>query len=71
MTTKIFDSVKLMRDLRDKFSQDMEYMTAEERRRYIRAKAVATGLGQEMIGAERDAAQPQAGADRRDAGRSP
>ena len=71
MTTKIFDSVKLMRDLRDKLSQDMEHMTAEERRRYIRAQAGSTGLGREMIGAERDAAQQQPGADRRDAGRSP
>ena len=57
MTTKIFDSVKLMRDLRDKLSQDMEHMTAEERRRYICAKAGSTGLGREMTGAERDAAQ--------------
>src|SRR6266851_3799491 len=38
MTTKTFDSVKLMRELRDKLSQEMEHMTAEERLRYIRAR---------------------------------
>jgi hypothetical protein len=45
MTTKTFDSVKLMRELRDKLSQEMEHMTAEERLRYIRGKAASTGLG--------------------------
>ena len=60
MTTKSFDSVKLMRELRDKLSQEMERMTAEERLRHIRAKAGSTGLGREMAGAERDAAQQQA-----------
>ena len=38
MTTKTFDSAKLMRELRDKLSQEMEGMTTEERVRYIRDK---------------------------------
>lgn len=45
MTTKTFDSVKLMRELRDKLSQEMEGMTTEERVRYIRDKAASTALG--------------------------
>ena len=60
MTTKTFDSVKLMRELRDKLSQEMEHMTAEERLRYIRGKAASTGLGRKMGEDERDAAQQQA-----------
>lgn len=60
MTTKTFDSVKLMRELRDKLSQEMEHMTAEERLRYIRGKAESTGLGRKMAEDERDAAQQQA-----------
>ena len=60
MTTKTFDSVKLMRTLRDKLSREMENMTAEERLRYIRAKAASTGLEARMAGPERDAAQQQA-----------
>jgi hypothetical protein len=57
MTTKIFDSVKLMRELRDKLSQEMEHMTAEERLRYIRGKSASTGLGRKLAEDERDAAQ--------------
>jgi hypothetical protein len=60
MTTKIFDSVKLMRELRDKLSQEMEHMTAEERLRYIRGMAASTGLGRKMVEDERDAGQQQA-----------
>ena len=60
MTTKTFDSVKLMRELRDKLSQDMEHMRAEERLRYIRDKAASTGLARRMAEDERDAAQQQA-----------
>jgi hypothetical protein len=48
MRTKTFDAVKLMRDLRDKLSKDMEHMTAEERMRYIRGKAASTRLGREI-----------------------
>lgn len=57
MTTKTFDSVKLMRELRDKLSQEMEHMTSEERLRYIRGKAASTGLGRKMAEDERVAAQ--------------
>lgn len=57
MTTKTFDSVKLMRELRDRLSQEMEHMTAEERLRYIRAKAASTGLGRKMAEDKRDAVQ--------------
>ncbi|MBI2207840.1 MAG: hypothetical protein HYU41_28745 [Candidatus Rokubacteria bacterium] len=60
MTTKTFDSVKLMRELRDKLSQEMEHMTAPERLRYIRGKAASTALGRKMAEDERDAAQQQA-----------
>lgn len=45
MTTKTFDSVKLMRELRDKLSQEMEHMTPEERIRHIRDRAATTGMG--------------------------
>ena len=48
MTTKTFDAVKLMRELRDKLSQEMERMTREERVRYIRDRAASTALGQRM-----------------------
>lgn len=48
MTTKTFDAVKLMRDLRDKLSQEMEGMTPEERVLYIQAKAATTALGRAM-----------------------
>ena len=45
MTTKTFDAVKLMRELRDKLSDAMEQMTPEERVRYIRERAASTNLG--------------------------
>jgi hypothetical protein len=57
MPTKTFDSVKMMRELRDKLSQEMEHMIAEERLRYIRGKAASTGLGRTMAEDERDAAK--------------
>jgi hypothetical protein len=60
MTTKTFDSVKLMRELRDKLSLEMEHMTAEERLRHIRGKAASTALGSRMAEAERDASEQQA-----------
>lgn len=44
MRTKKFDSVRLMRELRDRLSQEMESMTPAERTRYIRDKAASTGL---------------------------
>jgi len=42
MTTKTFDAVRMMRDLRDHLSQAMEHMAPEERVRYIRDKAAST-----------------------------
>lgn len=69
MTTKTFDSVKLMRELRDKLSQEMEHMTAEERVRYIKGRAASTGLGREIGGEKGDAAQQADVADRPPAGR--
>jgi uncharacterized protein YbcC (UPF0753/DUF2309 family) len=60
MTTKTFDSVKLMRELRDNLSQEMEHMTAEERLRYIREKAASTGLGRKMAEDDRDADRSRA-----------
>ena len=44
MTTKTFDSVKLMRELRDKLSEEMAKMAPEERIRHIRDKAAASAL---------------------------
>lgn len=44
MTTKTFDAVKLMRELRDRLSREMATMSPEERIRYIREKADASGL---------------------------
>ncbi|MBI4862955.1 MAG: hypothetical protein HY815_22235 [Candidatus Riflebacteria bacterium] len=45
MTAKTFDAVELMRELRDKLSQDMEGMTPQERLRFIRDKAAGQALG--------------------------
>ena len=69
MRTKTFDAVKLMRELRDKLSKDMEHMTAEERVRYIRGKAASIGLGKEIGEDNGDAAQQADAADRPPAGR--
>jgi len=44
MTTKTFDAVELMRQLRDKLSNAMERLTPEERVRYIRDRAASTNL---------------------------
>lgn len=48
MKTKTFDSVRLMRELRDKLSQEMEHMAPEERMRHIRDRAALTELGREV-----------------------
>jgi len=45
MTTKTFDSVNLMRELRAKLSQDMEHLTPKERLRFIQEKAAAVAFG--------------------------
>ena len=69
MTTKTFDSVKLMRELRDKISKEMEHMTAEERVRYIRGGAASMGVGREIGEDRRGAAQRADAADWPPAGR--
>ena len=52
MTTKTFDAVKLMRELRDQLSQDMTDMTPAERILYVRSKASSTILGKTIVRAE-------------------
>lgn len=69
MTTKTFDSVKLMRELRDGLSQEMEHMTPEERIRHIRDKAAPTELGKKFADDEGDATQQGDATDRPSAGR--
>ena len=69
MTTKTFDAVKLMRELRDKLSQEMERMTPEERVRHIRDRAASTALGRTIAEHEGDAAQQADATDRPSAGR--
>ncbi|MBI2190588.1 MAG: hypothetical protein HYU36_01220 [Planctomycetes bacterium] len=69
MTTKTFDAVKLMRQLRDKLSQEMEEMTPEERLHYIRDKAASTALGKTLAQYACKAAQQGDAADRPSAGR--
>lgn len=46
-TEKRFDSVRLMRELRDRLNREMEHMTAEERVTFVngRADSVARELG--------------------------
>ncbi|MBN2497071.1 MAG: hypothetical protein JXR96_20935 [Deltaproteobacteria bacterium] len=48
MTEKVFDAVKLTRQLRDDLSREMAGMTREERLRYIRDKASSTPLGRAL-----------------------
>lgn len=67
MKTKTFDSVKLMRELRDKLSEDMARMAPEERIRFIQQRAAAMGL--EGNGQSGGAAQQGDAADRTPAGR--
>ncbi len=50
MMPKTFDAVKLMRELRDKLSQEMEGMTPQERVLYVRNKATSTALGRTIAG---------------------
>ena len=69
MRTKTFDSVKLMRELRDRLSRDMEQMTSEERIRYIRAKAASTPTGRSLGVDNENTAQQGDAADRPSAGR--
>jgi hypothetical protein len=69
MATKTFDAVKLMRDLRDRLSQEMERMTPEERMRYIRDRAASTGLARKIAEDEGGAAQQADAADPPSAGR--
>jgi hypothetical protein len=69
MKTKTFDAVKLMRELRDRLSQEMERMTPEERIRYISEKASSTGLARKLAEDDKNAAQQADAADRPSAGR--
>lgn len=48
MTRKTFDAVKMMRELRDKLSEELMGMSAEERIRYIREQAATTPLGKRL-----------------------
>jgi len=57
MKTKTFDAVKLMRELRDRLSQEMERMTPEERVQYISNKAASTELAKKLAQDDKDAAQ--------------
>jgi hypothetical protein len=56
MKTKTFDAVKLMRELRDRRSQEMEHMTPEERIRYISEKTSSTDLAKKLAGDGENAA---------------
>ncbi len=38
MSEKEFDAVKMMREIRDKLSKELENMSYEEQRKYIRGK---------------------------------
>jgi hypothetical protein len=69
MRTKTFDAVKLMRELRDRLSQEMERMTPEERVRYISEKAASTGLAKKLAEDDKGAAQQADAADLPSAGR--
>jgi len=69
MRTKTFDAVKLMRELRDRLSQEMERMTPEERVRYISEKAASTNMAKKLAEDDRDAAQQADAADRPSPGR--
>jgi len=67
-TEKPFDSVRLMRELRDRLNREMEPMTAEERIAFInrRADRVARELGlppaiDARVAAERARAAREAG----------
>lgn len=68
MTTKRFDAVKLMRELRDRLSQEMEHMTPEDRVRYIRDRAASTGLGRKLAEDKGEAVEKAAVAERPSAG---
>mgnify|MGYP001572662831 CR=1 FL=1 len=61
MKTKTFDAVKLMRELRDQLSQEMDGMTPAQRVRCIRDKAGSTALGKTIAQHESKAGQNPAG----------
>lgn len=69
MTTKTFDAVRLMRELRDGLSHDMEHMTPEERIRYISDKVASTDLSRGFMHKEKESAQQGAPADGKTAAR--
>lgn len=47
MISKSFDAVKMMRELRDQLSRELQNMTPEEQTRYIREKAAWSKLARE------------------------
>ena len=67
MKTKTFDAVKLMRELRDKLSEEMARMTPEKRIRFIQQRAAAMsleGTGQAGGAAQQGDATDRPAADR-------
>jgi len=48
MTTKTFDAVKLMRELRDQLGREIEGLSPEDRIRFIRQRAESTRLGKPL-----------------------
>ncbi|MBI4880879.1 MAG: hypothetical protein HY812_14670 [Planctomycetes bacterium] len=68
MRTKTFDAVKLMRDLRDRLSEEMGHMTPDERVRFISQRAASTELGRKLAEGDRDAIQQADAADPPSAG---
>lgn len=69
MTKKTLDAVKLMRELRNRLSQEMQGMTPEERMRHVRDRAATTQLGRKLREHSEGAAQQGDAADRPSAGR--
>lgn len=69
MTKKTFGAVKLMCELRDRLSRELEQMTSEERVLHIRNRAASTDLGKQIGEDEGEAAQQTDAADRSSPGR--
>lgn len=49
MTTKIFDAVKMMRELRDRLSDNLAEMDPADRQHYVREKAASYDIGRRCI----------------------
>lgn len=48
MTTKTFDAVKLMRELRQQLGEELDRVDPSERLQYVRDKAATTDLGRKL-----------------------